>query len=30
MNHPEYLIVGAISAIVAVYLIIALLFPERF
>lgn len=30
MVHPEYLIGGLIAALVTVYLVIALLFPERF
>lgn len=30
MQHPEYLIGGIIAALVAIYLVIALLFPERF
>ncbi len=30
MDHPEYLVVGIISALIAVYLFAALLFPERF
>ena len=30
MGHPEYLIGGVIAALVTIYLVIALLFPERF
>lgn len=30
MNHPEYLIGGVISVLIAIYLIAALLFPEKF
>lgn len=30
MNHPEYVIGGIIAALVLVYLVVALLFPERF
>jgi K+-transporting ATPase KdpF subunit len=30
MDHPEYLVVGIIAALIAVYLFVALLFPERF
>jgi K+-transporting ATPase KdpF subunit len=30
MDHPEYLVVGVISALITVYLFVALLFPERF
>jgi K+-transporting ATPase KdpF subunit len=30
MSHPEYLIVGVIAALVTIYLVAALLFPERF
>jgi K+-transporting ATPase KdpF subunit len=30
MDHPEYLIGGIISALVTIYLVAALLFPERF
>jgi len=28
--HPEYLIGGVIAGLVTIYLVIALLFPERF
>jgi K+-transporting ATPase KdpF subunit len=30
MDHPEYLIGGVIAGLVALYLVIALLYPERF
>ena len=30
MDHPEYLVGGLIAALVTIYLVIALLFPERF
>jgi K+-transporting ATPase KdpF subunit len=30
MDHPEYLIGGIIALLVTVYLLAALLFPERF
>ncbi len=30
MDHPEYLITGIVAALIALYLVIALLFPERF
>jgi K+-transporting ATPase KdpF subunit len=30
MSHPEYLIGGIIAVFVTVYLVAALLFPERF
>ena len=30
MGHPEYLIGGVIAALVMVYLVAAMLFPERF
>jgi K+-transporting ATPase KdpF subunit len=30
MAHPEYLIVGIIAALVGIYLLAALLWPERF
>jgi K+-transporting ATPase KdpF subunit len=30
MDHPEYLVGGVIAALVTIYLVIALLFPERF
>jgi K+-transporting ATPase KdpF subunit len=30
MDHPEYLIGGIIAALVTIYLVAALLFPERF
>ncbi|GEM_PF-1887836 len=30
VDHPEYLVVGIISALIAIYLFVALLFPERF
>ena len=30
MDHPEYLICGIIAALGGIYLIVALLFPERF
>ncbi len=30
MAHPEYIVVGIIAALVGIYLVAALLFPERF
>ncbi len=30
MDHPEYLIGGVIAGLIAIYLVIALLYPERF
>lgn len=30
MSHPEYLICGIIAAFGGIYLIVALLFPEKF
>ena len=30
MDHPEYLVVGIIAALITIYLFVALLFPERF
>ena len=30
MSHPEYLIIGIIAALVGIYLLAALLWPERF
>ena len=30
MSHPEYLAGGVIALLIAVYLVVALLFPERF
>ncbi len=30
MAHPEYLAGGIIAGLVTIYLVIALLFPERF
>ncbi len=30
MDHPEYLIGGIIAVLVAIYLVAALLFPEKF
>ncbi len=30
MAHPEYLIVGIIALLVTIYLVAALLYPERF
>jgi K+-transporting ATPase KdpF subunit len=30
MAHPEYLVGGIIAALVTIYLVAALLFPERF
>lgn len=30
MDHPEYLVGGIIAALVTIYLVIALLYPERF
>jgi K+-transporting ATPase KdpF subunit len=30
MDHPEYLVGGIIAALVTIYLVVALLYPERF
>jgi K+-transporting ATPase KdpF subunit len=30
VDHPEYLVVGFVAALVAIYLVAALLWPERF
>ncbi len=30
MGHPEYIVVGIIAALIGIYLVAALLFPERF
>lgn len=30
MDHPEYLVGGIIAALIAIYLVVALLYPERF
>jgi K+-transporting ATPase KdpF subunit len=30
MDHPEYVVGGIIAGLVTIYLVIALLFPERF
>lgn len=30
MDHPEYLVGGVIAVLVTIYLVVALLYPERF